>query len=375
MIVGVRGDSQPPLAQGSEKSASEENPYRVGLMATDRESRFISIGLRKNPKYREAESQAEPRYFLSVKCPLASLDQKGASIPLYWRLNPGSDIIHKEIYSCALLGEVIEKANLPTLIETVRWGLFRHLREGLLPAYFLAAASAPPVPVYLRARELTTTVGGVNIQGADIVELWRRVGDYLLNTRKIQNPDSVSILTVGSDLALIPPAALLFHPGPPPFRLPVLRGSSEAVGVFSYFMGQRVPQSRPKDNLLENIFSLWQETAEDLLNRSRISNVAELLIAQLNSAIWESRKALAATPNTLTFSAARQGPTAGKTFLEVYQREGKVLTALPTPHGTFMLFLASDPPQLAERVGSELVRQRLLEGTEQLTLQIGRKDR
>lgn len=341
-------------------------------MASARESHLIELALRKNPRFEESESQKEARYFLVVSSRLLK-NTAPPRIPVYWGQDPHPDIIRKEVFRCSVLGKVIEKANLPSLMQAVSRTLGEASSGASLPSHMLSAGPDGPLAVYSGAGRVGTSLGSTPIQASNIVELWLRVGEQLAKSRKIQDANAIQILTVGDDLTVFPQAALLHHP--PLLCLPVLQEAAGEGLVYTFIERQRVAEGRSDVGLLENVLGLWQKVAKALVHSGKLREPGELHIAHLRTPIWDAQMALAPTSYCLTYLPAGAGPRPPKISLAVFEREGAFLAALPAGEDGRTVFISSDIHRLADCAGKELLRRRQIEASMHLVVETVRRSR
>jgi len=328
------------------------------------------VFLRKNPAFEEAQCGKQPRYFFEVRLPGILPNGEPLWIPVFWRLNPFSHILLKEIYTVEIAGAPIQKANLNALREDTLKAVLSLLRNSRLPRYaFVFNERRDMIFVYVAGRHLKArSATGPEFSAEDLGQLSRRLCDYLASAKRVQSGDEPSPhLLSWHDLRLYPPAFVVC--GEPDLYLPVFFEPNAGRGKLTLEYDEtefyETTGDKPEAEALLRIF---EKVAHYLRSARRIADATDLCIELPDPRMWE--ETLVDARYRLAYRDTSNGSIV-KVQMPVTRKNGYLIAHHGNGTGGSTLFLSRELEDLKSRVGSRLQKKRVITHPEELVLEEG----
>src|SRR3989304_936367 len=277
----------------------------------------FELKLRRNLDYHEGTP--EPKYFFVFELELGEVIGRPVSsrLPVFWRPNDTPHPLLKEIYWVDIAGVRVEKGNLASLEKAVPQAGLGLLDFGTIPYYYISLPGGERLPVFLKEGKLR--LREPSLEGQDIGQLWQRLGDRLLQQKKVRAKEEVEVsLLLWKELKVYS-SAFVFVDG----------------GAF-------LP--------LEKAFQLRREVAQDLVAKGQLPSVYELRMEQVPDEVWEGLRKKA-RPTDRVLSYEEKGD---RKEIPIYEEEGEGFAARRMSR--LGLLFAPNMDELAQRVSADLSR-------------------
>jgi hypothetical protein len=316
----------------------------------------FELKLRRNLDYHEGAR--EPKYFFVFELELGEVIGRPVSsrLPVFWRPNDIPHPILKEFYWVDIAGVRVEKGNLAALEKAVPHAVLGLLDFGTIPYYYISIPGGDRLPVFLKEGKLR--LREPSLEGQDIGQLWHRLGDHLLQQKKIQAKEEVEVsLLLWKELKVYSTAFVLVDGRA---FIPLFWHGKEEL---NYDIIGQPPRFLP----LEEAFALRREVARDLVAKNQLSSTYELRMEQVPDGVWE-RLREGARPTDRVLSYEEKGE---RKELPVYEMEGEVFAARRMSR--LGLLFAANIDELAQRVSADLARRGHIASTSRLSVERSKK--
>ena len=316
----------------------------------------FEVKLRRNLDYHEGAP--EPKYFFVYELELGEVIGRpvASRLPVFWRPNDTPHPILKEIYWVDIAGVRVEKGNLAALERAIPQAVLGLLDFGTIPYYYISLPGGDRLPVFLTGGKLR--LREPSLEGQDIGQLWHRLGDLLLQQKKIHAKEEVEVsLLLWKELKVHSTAFVLVDGRA---FVPVFWHGKDEL---NYDVIGQPPRFLP----LEEAFALRREVAKDLTAKHQLSSTYEVRMEQVPDGVWEGlRKKARATDRVLSYEEKGK-----RQEIPVYEAEGEVFAARRMSR--LGLLFAPNMDELAQRVSADLARRGHIPGPSSLTLENSRK--
>ncbi|WP_267595718.1 ammonium transporter [Carbonactinospora thermoautotrophica] len=229
----------------------------------------VRVRLARNP---ESGRPDAPPYFFVVEAPGSH-----ARLPVRRQVTPG-DSYRKEIYRTELLGQMVERGNLPSLEAAVRQVLAGMAPEGTAPGYVLRGAADTFIPVFRQGRVFRALVQDRWLEERDLSAL-RAAATTRLTGRGRPTGDLTVLCVDPGDLSGVPPVLAFSHREVwvPAFPTPAGRLRVEVAG-----------EEVEAEAGLSGVLALRGEVARLGHESGRLYNPLDLAVTGISAGLWAS---------------------------------------------------------------------------------------
>jgi len=316
----------------------------------------FELRLRRNLDYHEGTP--EPKYFFVFELELGEVIGRPVSsrLPVFWRPNDTPHPLLKEIYWVDIAGVRVEKGNLAALEKAVPQAVQGLLDFGTIPYYYISLPGGERLPVFLKEGKLR--LREPSLEGQDIGQLWQRLGDRLLQQKKVRAKEEVEVsLLLWKELKVYTTAFVFVDGGA---FVPLFWHGKEEL---NYDIIGQPPRFLP----LEKAFQLRREVAQDLVAKGQLPSVYELRMEQVPDEVWEGLRKKA-RPTDRVLSYEEKGD---RKEIPIYEEEGEVFAARRMSR--LGLLFAPNMDELAQRVSADLARRGHIPSASRLSLERSKK--
>lgn len=310
----------------------------------------FEIRVRRNQDY--CGGTGEPRYFFELE--LVEVIGRPASccLPVFWRPNDIPHPLLKEIYGADIAGVKVEKGNLAALEKAVPQAVLGLADFGTLPYYYVSLPEGNRLPIFLSGGKLR--LREPSIEARDIGQLWHRLGDLLLQQKKIRVKEEVEVsMLLWKELRVHPTAFILVDGRA---FIPIFWHGREELNYD--VMG------RPSRFFsLEAAFELRREVAQDLVAQHQLPSVYDLRMEQVPDEVWEGLKKKARLTDRVLCCELK----GARMEIPIYEIAGEVFATRRASR--LGLLFASSVDELAQRVTADLTRRGHLPSASPLTVE------